>query len=77
MKWRNGVILGPYFFDQNVNGLAYLRMLNEFVFPQLAISTTCIGRDCFEASGGHRTALQHIASLQSEIALTKCSERIV
>ena len=33
----NGVILGPYFFDGNVNGLAYLRMLNEFAFPQLAI----------------------------------------
>ena len=33
----NGVILGPYFFDGNVNGLAYLRMLNEFAFPQLAV----------------------------------------
>ena len=33
----NGVILGPYFFDGNVTGLAYLRMLNEFAFPQLAI----------------------------------------
>ena len=33
----NGVILGPYFFYRNVTGLAYLRMLNEFAFPQLAI----------------------------------------
>ena len=33
----NGVILGPYFFDGNVNGLAYLRILNEFAFPQLAV----------------------------------------
>ena len=33
----NGVILEPYFFYGNVNGLAYLRMLNEFAFPQLAI----------------------------------------
>ena len=32
----NGGILGPYFFDGNVNGLAYLRM-NEFAFLQLAI----------------------------------------
>ena len=32
----NGVIIGPYFFEGNVNGIVYLRMLNEFVFPQLA-----------------------------------------
>ena len=32
----NGLIFGPYFFVQNVNGISYLRMLNEFVFPQLA-----------------------------------------
>ena len=32
----NGMIFGPYFFKQNVNGIAYLRMFNEFVFPQLA-----------------------------------------
>jgi hypothetical protein len=30
--------VGPYFFDGNVNGIAYLRMLNEFVFPQLAVN---------------------------------------
>ena len=33
----NGVILGPYSLDRNVDGIAYLRMLNEFVFPQLAV----------------------------------------
>ena len=33
----NGVILGPYFFDRNVTGIVYLRMLNEFVFPQLVV----------------------------------------
>lgn len=32
----NGVVLGPYLFDGNVDGLAYLRMLNEFAFPVLA-----------------------------------------
>ena len=32
----NGLILGPYFFYANVDGLSYLRMLNDFVFPQLA-----------------------------------------
>jgi hypothetical protein len=32
----NGMIFGPYFFEGNVNGVAYLRMFNEFVFPQLA-----------------------------------------
>ena len=34
----NGLLVGPYFFDGNVNGIAYLRMLNEFVFPQLAVN---------------------------------------
>ena len=33
----NGVILGPYIFYGNVNGLAYLRILNEFAFLLLAI----------------------------------------
>ena len=33
----NGVILGPYFFDRNVTGIVYLRMLKEFVFPQLVV----------------------------------------
>ena len=32
----NGVIIGRYCFKGNVNGIAYLRMLSEFVFPQLA-----------------------------------------
>ena len=30
----NGLIFGPYFFEENVDGRAYLRMLNEFVFPE-------------------------------------------
>ena len=33
----NGVILMPYLFYGSVNGLAYLRMLNEFAFRQLAM----------------------------------------
>ena len=33
----NGVIFGPYFFDGNVNGMAYLQLLNEFAFPQLVV----------------------------------------
>ena len=31
----NGVVLGPFFFDANVNGQTYLRMINEQVVPQL------------------------------------------
>ena len=34
----NGVIIGPYFFDQNINGRTYLRMINEFVLPQLELN---------------------------------------
>ena len=33
----NGLLLGPYFFDRNVTEIAYLKMMNEFVFPQLAV----------------------------------------
>ena len=33
----NGVILEYYFFYGNVNDMAYLRVLNEFAFPQLPI----------------------------------------
>ena len=33
----DGVILGPYFFDGNVNGMAYLQLLNKFAFPQLVV----------------------------------------
>ena len=33
----NGVMLGPYFFDGNVNGMAYLQLLNEFALPQLVV----------------------------------------
>ena len=31
---RNNLI-GPYFFDGNINGQAYLEMLNNFVLPQV------------------------------------------
>ena len=31
----NGTVLGPYFFDGNVTGETYLRMLNEEMFPDL------------------------------------------
>jgi hypothetical protein len=32
----NGVILGPFFFDGNVDGVADLQMLHEYVLPLLA-----------------------------------------
>lgn len=32
----NGDVVGPYFFDQNMNGRTYLAMLNNFVLPNLA-----------------------------------------
>ena len=31
----NRIIFGPYFFERNVDGIAYLQMFDEFVFPQL------------------------------------------
>ena len=34
----NGDIIGPFFFEGNVNGAAYLRMINEDVVPQLRIN---------------------------------------
>ena len=30
-----GNVIGPFFFDRNVNGQTYLEMLNELVFPEL------------------------------------------
>ena len=33
----NGIVLGPYFFEENVDGIAYLRMLHEYVLPLLAV----------------------------------------
>ena len=33
----NGVIIGAFFFEQNVNGQAYLQMINEEVVPQMEI----------------------------------------
>jgi hypothetical protein len=40
----NGVILGPYFFEGNVDGVAYLQMLHEYVLPLLPVHF----RDHFE-----------------------------
>ena len=31
----NGAVIGPFFFEDNVNGGNYLQMLNEDVFPRL------------------------------------------
>lgn len=31
----NGTLLGPYFFQRNVSGVTYLRLLNEQVFPDI------------------------------------------
>jgi len=33
----NGHIIGPFFFDENVNGESYLNMLNEEVIPEMNI----------------------------------------
>jgi hypothetical protein len=58
----NGLVLGPYFFEQNVNGIAYLRMLNEFVFPQLAeYFNNQYWEEGFVVFGGLKMALLHIA----------------
>lgn len=34
----NGTLLGPFFFQQNVNGQRYLDMLNNQALPQLALN---------------------------------------
>ena len=61
----NGVILGPYFFDRNVTGIVYLRMLNEFVFPQLVVH---FGNQYWEGHfRGYKTALHRIVLLMCEI----------
>ena len=31
----NGALIGPFFFDGNVNQASYLELLNEHVFPEL------------------------------------------
>ena len=33
----NGSILGPFFFDNNVNGMSYLDILNEEILPALIL----------------------------------------
>ena len=50
----NGVLLGPYFIRESINGQACLNMLNEFVFPLLPVNFG----DVF---GGLKTGLQRIA----------------
>ena len=34
----NGTILGPYFFDDNVNGMVYLNMLNDDVVDDMMVN---------------------------------------
>ena len=34
----DGTIIGPYYFDGNVNGNEYLQMLNALVIPELALN---------------------------------------
>ena len=34
----NGTVLGPFFFEENVDSAAYLHLLNEELFPQLLIA---------------------------------------
>ena len=36
--WSDGVI-GPFFFDENVNGEKYLEMLEDVILPQLRQQT--------------------------------------
>lgn len=43
----NGAIVGPHFFDRNVNGRTYLDMLNEIAFPSIAREYQRFG-DVFE-----------------------------
>lgn len=33
----NGVVIGPFFFERNVNGQAYLQMINDHVVPQMEV----------------------------------------
>ena len=70
----NGLIIGPYFFDGNVNGNAYLRMLNEFVFPQLAEHFNNQYWEGFSGSlvGSRRRAPAHRLIAVIEIALSMC-----
>ena len=35
----NGTVLGPFFFEENVDSAAFLHMLNEELFPQLLIAS--------------------------------------
>lgn len=59
----NGVILGPYFFDQNITGEVYLNMINEQIVPEMmeAFDFNIFGDVLFEeqwwfqdGAGAHR-----------------------
>ena len=61
----NGDILGPYFFERNVDGIAYLQMLLENVFPMLVVHfRNQVENDCFAISIGHRMAPLRIVLLK-------------
>jgi len=34
----DGGLIGPYFFQGNVNGASYLEMLNNYVIPELSFT---------------------------------------
>ena len=53
----NGLLLGPFFFERNLNGIGYLQILNEQVIPELIENND---EECLDAYGGHRMALQPI-----------------
>ena len=56
----NGTVLGPFFFDGNVNGAKYLEMLNEEVFPQLiAAFDRQFATEAFLVCGGSKMVHQH------------------
>jgi hypothetical protein len=73
----NGVILGPYFFDGNMDGLADLRMLNQFAFPQLATQFNNQFWEGLFRWWAQDGALAHRLVEVRNRALTKYSERIV
>ena len=61
----NGVLLGPYFFQRNVHGQAYLEMLRQFALYLTSrfISKTNMKMECFVICGGYKTVHQRVVSL--------------
>ena len=57
----NGTVLGPFFFDGNVNGAKHLEMLNEEVFPlNLSLrSVISLPTEAFLVCGGPKMMHQH------------------